>query len=258
MSILQNIHKGRRVRPPRILVHGTEGIGKSTLASNAPNPIFIPTEDGLDELGVDSFPRCTAFDQVMSALTALANEAHEYQTVTIDSLDWCEQLIWDAVCQKFNVDNIEKAAGGYGRGYQFAVTFWRKLLTILESLRDKGMCIILLAHTQVVRFDDPESAAYDRYTPRLHKHGNAVLTEWVDAILFATRKIATKTEEAGFNRQRTIASGMGRDGGDRILRCIGSPACIAKNRYNLPAELPLEWDVLFSAIKAGQTQKEGN
>ena len=34
-------------KPPRICVFGEGGLGKTTLAANAPNPIFILTEDGL-------------------------------------------------------------------------------------------------------------------------------------------------------------------------------------------------------------------
>ena len=49
MSLLERIHTGRRHSPPRFLIYGTEGIGKSTTASQAPKPIFIPTEDGASE-----------------------------------------------------------------------------------------------------------------------------------------------------------------------------------------------------------------
>jgi hypothetical protein len=67
-------------------------------------------------------------------------------------------------------------------------------------------------------------------------------------VLFATRKVITKTEDAGFNRKRTIASGLGCAGGERVLRTVGSPACVAKNRFNLPAELPLSWSALMDAM----------
>jgi hypothetical protein len=100
----------------------------------------------------------------------------------------------------------------------------------------------------VEKFEDPEHPAYDRYSPRLHKHATALITEWADAVLFATRKLITKTEEAGFGRDRTIAAGLGKDGGERILRCVGSPACVAKNRYGLPAELPLSWSALMQGL----------
>ena len=142
--------------------------------------------------------------------------------------------------------------GGYAKGYIHALTHWRRLLGDLNTLRtQRGMCVILLAHARVEKFEDPESSAYDRYSPRLHKHVTALLTEWADAVLFATRRIITKTEEGGFGRERTIAAGLGKDGGERVLRTVGSPACVAKNRYGLPAELPLSWPALMQALAAG-------
>ena len=249
MSLLQQIHTGKRQSAPRIVLYGTEGIGKSTTASQAPQPIFIQTEDGLDQIDCASFPLATTFDDVINAIDSLIKDEHEYQSVVIDSLDWLERLIWDRLCKDYGVNSIEKVDGGYARGYTHALTHWRMLLTGLDTLRtNQNMCIILLAHAKVETFSDPEVGAYDRFSPRLHKHANAVITEWADAVLFATRKIITKTEEAGFNRNRTLASGLGKDGGERVMRCVGSPACIAKNRYGLPIELPLSWYALMDAM----------
>ncbi|HOI55890.1 MAG TPA: ATP-binding protein [Phycisphaerae bacterium] len=249
MSLLQQIHTGRRPSPPRFVIYGTEGIGKSTTASQAPKPIFIPTEDGLDQIDCASFPLATRFAEVETALELLINEAHDFETVVIDSLDWLERLIWDVLCEQYGVASIEKVDGGYARGYTHALTHWRRVLDGLNTLRSRrGMCVILLAHAKVEKFEDPESAAYDRYSPRLHKHATALVNEWADAVLFATRKIITRQEETGFNRERTIAAGLGKDGGERVLRCVGSPACVAKNRFDLPAELPLAWSAIMQAM----------
>lgn len=248
MSLLNTIHQGRRPQPPRLVIYGIEGIGKSTTAAQAPEAIFIPTEDGLGQIDCASFPLATTLNDVSNAIDALITETHDFQTVVIDSLDWLERLIWDRLCQDYGVNSIEKVDGGYAKGYTHALTFWRALLAGLDALRSRGMCVILLAHAKVETFSDPEVGAYDRFSPRLNKHANAVVTEWADAVLFATRKIITRTEEAGFNQTRTLASGLGKDGGDRILRCIGSPACVAKNRYDLPAELPLSWSAILDAM----------
>ena len=249
MSLIQQIHSGPRHAPPRLMIHGTEGIGKSTTAAQAPKPIFIQTEDGLGQIDCDSFPLARSFGDVVAALSALYAEKHDYQTVVIDSLDWLERLIWDLLCEQYGVSSIEKVDGGYAKGYTHALTQWREILNGLDALRnERGMCVILLGHSKVEKFEDPEHSAYDRYSPRLHKQANALITEWADAVLFATRKIITKTEDAGFGRDRTVAAGLGKDGGERILRCVGSPSCIAKNRYSLPAELPLSWAALMDAM----------
>lgn len=249
MSLLDQVHQGPRRAPPRLFIYGTEGVGKSTTAAQAPRPIFIQAEDGLDQIDCESFPLARAFADVVGALSELYTEQHPYKTVVIDSLDWLERLVWDDVCREYGVKSIEKADGGYAKGYTHALTQWRQILDGLDALRnERNMAILLLAHAKVEKFDDPESAAYDRYSPRLHKHANALITEWADAVLFATRKFRTDTEDSGFNRTRSIAVALGKDGGDRILRCVGSPACVAKNRFSLPAELPLSWQALVAAM----------
>src|SRR5262245_18237655 len=103
------------------------------------------------------------------------------------------------------------------------------------------MVVVLIAHAKVDRFEDPESPPYDRYSPRLHKLASALVTEWCDAVLFANRKFRTESSDAGFNRKRSIAHAIGKDGGDRVLRTLGGPSCVAKNRYGIVADLPLSW-----------------
>ncbi|MCA9102614.1 MAG: ATP-binding protein [Planctomycetales bacterium] len=249
MSMLSKIQRGRQAMPPRLVVYGTEGIGKSTFAAQAPTPIFVPIEDGLSEIDCDRFPLATSFAEVMAALSELHSEKHDYQTVAIDSLDWLEQLIFDALCREYSVSSIEKVDGGYAKGYTHALGYWRQFLDALNLLRvNRGMVVICIAHAKVEKFEDPESTAYDRYSPRLHKHASALVCEWSDAVLFATRKFRTQQEDSGFNRKRTIAKALGKDGGERILRCVGGPSCIAKNRYSIAEELPLSWQAFVSAL----------
>jgi hypothetical protein len=255
MSLMARVQRGRTPRPPRLLVYGTEGIGKSTFAAGAPKPVFIQTEDGLDEIDCDKFPLAVTYDEVLAALADLRTQPHDYESVVIDSLDWLERMIWDRVCLESNVKSIEKADGGFAKGYTHALTFWREVVDQLNLLRgQRGMVVVLIAHAKVEKFEDPESSPYDRYSPRLHKHAAALVSEWSDAVLFATRKFRTQTEDAGFNRKRTIAHAIGRDGGERVLRTVGGPSCIAKNRYGITEELPLSWAAFVAALSANQKQ----
>jgi hypothetical protein len=249
MSLLAKVERGRTPKPPRILLYGIEGIGKSTFGSQAPKPIFIQTEDGLDEIACDKFPLSKSYEDVVQALGELRAEKHDYETIVIDSLDWLERMIWDKVCLDTGAKNIEKADGGYARGYMHALTYWREIIDQLNQLRTShGMVVLLIAHAKVEKFEDPESSPYDRYSPRLHKHASALVGEWVDAVLFATRRFRTQSEDAGFGRKRTIAHAIGKDGGERILRCVGGPSCIAKNRYEITDDLPLSWSSFMAAL----------
>ena len=246
MGMLEHIQTGRENKPPRIMLYGQEGVGKSTFGASAPAPIFIQTEDGLGEIDCYKFPLAQSVEDVIIELTALRDEEHNFRTVVIDSLDWLERLIFDEICKEFGVRSIEKADGGYGKGYVDALVHWRKVLALLDDLRNKrGMMVILLAHAKVERFEDPENAAYDRYSPRLHKHAASLVSEWVDTVLFATKRMRVSKD----GDSRTIAAPIGADGGERIIRTNGSPACIAKNRYGLPNEIPLSWDEFIQAYR---------
>ena len=245
MSLISSITKGREAQPPRIMIYGSEGVGKSTFAALAPNPVFVQTEDGLSEIDCSKFPLAKSFDDVVLQIQAVRDEQHDYGTVVIDSLDWLERLVWDRVCADYGVKSIEKADGGYGKGYVHALTYWRQIVSLLNEIRArKGMAVILIAHAAVERFEDPEHAAYDRYTPRLHKKACSLVCEWVDAVLFASRRMRVDSTTGK-------AAPVGADGGDRILRTNGSPACIAKNRFGLPTELPLSWSAFVEALKPG-------
>ncbi|MGF1580277.1 MAG: ATP-binding protein [Gemmataceae bacterium] len=255
MSILHQVHQGRTTKPPRLLIYGGEGIGKSTFGSQAPKAIFVQVEDGADQIDCAKFPMASKFTDVVNSLKALAEEDHNYQTVVVDSLSALERLVWDEVCRETNVVNIEKVDGGYGKGYVRAIDYWREVIGLLDRLRnDVGMAVILIAHAKVEQVEDPDSPSYDRHAPRLNKHASAMVVEWCDAVLFATRKFRNQTEDAGFGRKRTTVHAVGHDGGERILRTVGGPSCLAKNRFSLPLELPLSWEALVAAMSTSNSK----
>ncbi len=244
---LTNIRKTTDILPPRIGLCGTGGIGKSTFAASTPAPIFIASEDGTQGMDVSAFPVATQFADVLSALNDLCKEDHEYQTVVIDALDGVERLIWTQVAADQGKKSIEDVP--YGKGFIFALDYWRQVLDALTWLRNhKSMMSVLIAHTDIKRFDNPMTDSYDRYIGRLHTKAFNMIYEWTDAWLFATQKVFTKTKDAGF-KERTQGVGTG----ERVLYTEERPGWVAKNRYALPAELPLRWDALAAAISKPRT-----
>ncbi len=240
---LAGITKGKVKKPRRIILYGVDGIGKSTLASNAPSPIFIPTEDGLADIDCESFPHAKSWPEVKQHLTALCKEKHEYKTVVIDSLDWLERLIWGQVCTDNNVASIDEI--GYGKGYNAAITIWQEFLRAMDYLRNsKGMGCLLIAHAKVIKFENPEGENYDQYSMALHKLAAPIMREWADEVLFASYKVYTKTKEGDFGREETKAIG----GDERILRTREKPYCQAKNRANLPDEIPMSWEAYSACL----------
>lgn len=246
MTALAHIQKGRTLMPRRVMLYGVHGVGKSTFGAMAETPVFITTEEGTNDIDCDRFPLATKYADVLGALSALYSDEHGYQTVVIDSLDWLERLIWAEVCAKRGVETIEDI--GYAKGYIFALTQWREVLAGLDALRtERGMQVVLIAHAAIEKFANPETDTYDRYVPRLQKQASALIQEWCDEVFFATYRVHTKTQSEGFDRKRTQGIGTG----ERILRTTERPAHVAKNRLNLPDELPLDYRV-FAAMARGE------
>ena len=78
---LSSVTTGDAIKPPRLVVYGGDGVGKTTFAAGAPAPIFIRAEDGLGLLQVPAFPPATLFSEVLDAMRALASEEHTYRKI---------------------------------------------------------------------------------------------------------------------------------------------------------------------------------
>ena len=234
---LKNIRRTHGLeRKPMIVVHGTSGVGKTTFASNANKPIFIQTEAGQGLLELDTFDLATSFDHVTESLDALLTQDHDYKTLVIDSIDHLEPLIWAKLCKENNWQSIADAK--WGEGYTRAADLFRELMRTLESLRlEHDLTIILIAHSHIRKFEDPVDGAFDRYEMKLHAKASAIIAETCDCIFFAKHKINIRREDKGFGQQRT----KGISTGERVLMTVETPHAVAKNRYNLPDEIPLDW-----------------
>lgn len=234
---LAAITRGRTLRPPRILLYGMEGIGKSTFAANMPDPIFIQTEDGLDNIDCARFPLAESFDVACRQLETILNEPNDFKTVVVDSVDWLERHIFAAVCDAEGVENIEKI--GYGRGYVMALDYWRRLFRLTDQLRAGGRITLFLAHAVQENYSDPEVANLTRFTPRLDKRARSLMSEYVDLILLATREL-----------------GAARADSPRVVKTEAAPQQVAKSRYAIPPVLPLDANAVLNAITASMKQEE--
>lgn len=240
---LSSLRKVRADQPPRLLIYGPEKMGKTTLASEFPNPVFLQTEKGESgSLELNSFGHLTSYEQVIEAIGALAQEDNDFQTVVLDSVSALQKLIWDKVCRDSNVKTIELAGGGYGKGYLEADNLWLEVLDGLNFLRnERSMAVVLIGHAVISRFDDPETQSYSRYDIDLHKRAEGLLKREVDAILLVKKDVTIKTEGKG-DRVRA-------DGGDtRWIYTEGKPAFTAGNRYDMPSKIIYQRGAGFSEL----------
>jgi hypothetical protein len=242
---LSTLRKVQNDRPPIVCIHGGPGIGKTTFASSAPECVFIRTEDGLGNIEATAFPIATSFAEVMEAITSLASEDHAYRWIVLDSLSALEPLIWQAVALDEGKKNIEDC--GYGKGYILALDRWRELLDSLAFLAaEKKIGSILIAHSDVVKHEPPEMSAYDRTQIKLHKRAFQLIYERADVIGYAAPEIFINKE--GDPKSLKGTRNLATTSGQRWLHLVEKPAFIAKNRYQMPEKIPLDWVQFLEAL----------
>ena len=241
---------GKQTKPHQILLYGTEGIGKSTFGAGAPKPIFLAVEQGSHHLDVARFPKPESWRDVLDAVRTLTLEAHDYQTLVIDTVDAAEPLLWRHMIDrdqskdrngKPKLRDIEDY--GFGKGFQKALDDWRVLLKALETLQaQRSVHVVLLAHSWVKTFKNPEGEDYDRYELKLNAKAAGLIKEWADCVLFAQLETFAKRDEAT-KRVR------GFDSGARLLRVERRAAYDAKNRFGLTESVPLSWSDFDEATR---------
>ena len=238
ISLSDATTKGRNL-PSIVILHGVEGIGKSSMFSHGPKPVVLPTETGMETLvdagqvsGVYLLPQIEEWLDVLALVEELRTAEHDYKMVLLDVLNGFEKLCFAHVCRTlYNNDWGAKGFMAYRQGPISAMTEWRSFLKSLEQLREeRKMPIVCLAHTTVRPFKNPEGADYDRYVPAMEKETWEVSKAWADIVLFYNYETVLQDEKA---TQKTKAKG----GTVRRLYTERTAAWDAKNRHGLPAEI---------------------
>lgn len=256
--MLNKITKGGLILPPRTIAYGVDGIGKTSFAAQAPNPIFLPTEDGCNRLDVDQFPLVQSWDEIFVNLRALAKENHKFKTIVLDSADWAQHLAIEHLIEKEFGGDTEKF-DAYGRGYKVLIQEWRKLISALDYLRThKDMEVLLLAHAVVKTFKNPGGDDFDQYkatlvdTPSTSIWG--MTKEWADIVLFMNYKVIVKKETAKASKGKGIMA----QGGKRVCYSAPSAAYDAKVRagWTLPAEFDLDYTTFSKHVHPVKKEKQ--
>lgn len=237
-------------KPQKIIICGVQGLGKGTFGSTFEKPILVRTEDGAGALSIPTFPDMVEDFAGMEAAINTLHQEHNFKTLLIDSLDWMEPVIWAKQIEEEPLTEKDKPvidieSYGYGKGFIKALAWWRYIMGGFNSLRfNKNMEIVLISHTEIKRYDPPDSDPYDRYQIKLHKLAAALWQEWADMVLFCNYKTHTRKAEVGFDKK--IVRGVG--AGERVIFTEERPAYLAKNRWGLPPEIYIGQDKTWAAF----------
>lgn len=240
--------------PPKLMFHGEAGVGKTTICANAPGVIIIPCEAGSNEIEVRRARVATAqgqrdpqtweeFTTILMSLVTLAETQKDegFKWLCIDTVDALERMIHEQVAKENGKTSIEGI--GYAKGYIFAVDKLREVLAKLERLQRAGVGTLLIAHSVVQKFNNPEGADFDYWDIKCHKKFAGMLVEWCDGVLFAKREQYASTTK-GSTKVLGVSSQV------RYLYTQKTASFVAKNRFDLPEKLPMSWYELARGMAA--------
>ena len=119
------------------------------------------------------------------------------------------------------------------------------MLNLLEEVKKKGINIVVTAHAQISKFEQPdELGAYDRWSLKLQKKTAPLLKEWADMVLFCNYKtIVVNVDGQGVQKGKNKAQG-----GKRTMYTSHHNCWDAKNRHNLPFEVEMNYSSIANCI----------
>lgn len=232
----------------KTVIYGVEGVGKTTLASQFPDPLFIDVEGSTYRYNVKRLPTPSSWEMLLQEIDYVKN-AMPCKTLVIDTGDAAEIMCTDYVCERGQKKSI--TAFGYGDGLIQQKEEFGKMLNRLSDLIQIGINVTLVCHSQIIKFESPEeSGSYDRYELKLGDKTKAktspLVKEWADMVLFLNFK--TLVYDADSKGRKKKAQG----GDERVMYTTHNACWDAKNRFGLPPICDVTYEVLRPVLEGDQ------
>ena len=228
-----NITSGPTATAQKVVLYGVEGIGKSTFASQFPNPVFIDTEGSTSNMNVKRLDNPNSWQMLLDEVNYV-KQSRICSTLIIDSADWAERICKEhlAVLGKWTDSNND-----YGAKYVALEKEFGLLINKLSDLVELGINVVLTAHAKLKKKEEPDQmGAFDRYQLKMEDKTGAIVKEWADMVLFANYEMTVLTDEKTKSKKAT--------GGHRVMYATHYPGWDAKNRHGLPDKLPFEFGTI--------------
>ena len=242
------INFGKQTRAIKTVIYGTEGVGKSTLASQFPSPLFIDVEGGTDQMDVRRIETPKTWTDLVAIVNEVAKNPGICETLILDTADWAESMCVSHILKKYNQKSIENF--GYGKGYTMLGEEWMNLMRAFDAVKDAGMHVTIIAHAKQRKVELPDQAgAFDHWEMKVSRQVAPVLKEWADLLLFCNYKTFVVTTDNNSKKAQ---------GGKRVMYTSHNPVYDAKNRQGLPDELDLSFAGIAKIFDQGDSSPAGN
>lgn len=242
--------------PQIITICGDAGLGKSSLAATFPKPIFIRAEDGVARIPKafrpNALPVIRSEEDVWEQLKDLIKDEHDFKTVVIDTISKLDRIFVTSILKADGkAKSINQAMGGYGAGFGALAARHQQVRNAAEMLRQKGMHVIFLAHTEVGTMRLPDQDDFSRYSLRMtHEKSLPPYLDDVDAVGFLRQPIALMGDDG--ERKKAVSDDT------RELVMHVTAANVSKNAYGItePIEVKLGVNPLAEFIPGAAPAKK--
>jgi len=244
MGLMGTLINTRKLAPPKVILYGQPGVGKTTFAASA-KAILLDCENGAGAVpGLKRTPYLKTWPQMRKWLLELISAPAGTGVIAIDTIDWMIQRIIEYVvidleppkAQNTNamLNTLGSAHGGYYKAREIVGNIvYRELLPMLNAITNAGMAVILLAHAANTKMTTPTGVDLRLAGPDLPTLVAPPFIEWADAVLYAVHEAPR-----------------------RYMMTEGTNIIVAKNRYSLPAELDLSWSAFVAAFRHNAKQEK--
>lgn len=239
-----NFVTGKITRNVKTVIYGTEGVGKSTLASKFPEPLFLDVEGGTSQMNVRRIAPPKTWQELLAVVKEVAVTRNVCKTLILDTADKAEILCTDYICQKYKQTSIESF--GYGKGYTYLAEEWQKLMEAFDAVIAAGMNVTIIAHAKQRKIELPDqTGSFDHWEMKLSRQVAPLLKEWADLLLFLNYRTYVVTTDNNTRKAQ---------GGKRVMYTSHNPVWDAKNRHGLPEEMDLDFSGLASIFEVGEKE----
>lgn len=253
-----------KTKPPMITIVGTPGTGKTTLGAMFPNALMVMSEDGAsvfdswdEEAKPSVLPRLpkaskdevgnlkSTRETLLSIMDELITTEHGFTTLVVDSITSLDMLFGHEIALRDGVNTVADASGGFHKGYSEVASWHAEFVYKCEQLRAvKRMGIVFLAHTGIKKIRNrPDAAAdYSVFSMDMDNQALSIYTSQCDAVLYLVKEEFIQGSETNRKGQTTKLGRLVQTGERKLITTgDGQVGYInAKNRYNMPAEIPVE------------------
>lgn len=215
-----------------VLLYGAQKIGKSSWASQAPKPLFLATEPGLSAIETYQLP-ITTWDEFVTAVAALKQEKHDFQTVVIDTVDNAYRLCSEAICKKAGLSH--ESEFGHGKGWALVANEFQRIILKMAQM---PIGLIMISHAKEKELDTP-TGKLQKSVPVLPPRIMESIAGFVSIILYAT------VERKGTGKDATW---------EHVVKTRPRREYEAGDRTGLlPPTLPLKYDEFRKYFKEDKT-----